>query len=192
MVDLRLHALVPRSRANGPGLRTALWVQGCTLGCPGCCNPGTHAGTGGFVRSVRELADAIRTTAGIEGVTLSGGEPFEQAPALLALLERLRATTTLSLLVFSGYTRAEIEAQPLGPPILALIDVLIAGRFDRARPIGHGLLASGNQRVWLLSDRYQAVDLARVPEAEVQLRSDGSLLWTGIAMPGRGPSEEWP
>ena len=180
-VCLRLHAIAARTRANGPGLRTALWVQGCTLGCPGCCNPGTHAGQGGFVREVRDLSAELAATPDIEGVTISGGEPFAQAPALLVLLERLRAGPGLSALIFSGYTRAEIEAQPLGARILALTDVLIDGRYDRAQPAGPGWRSSANQRVWLLSDRYTEQDIAAVPEAEVLLRPDGSLVLTGIA-----------
>ena len=173
--------MAARTRANGPGLRTALWVQGCTLGCPGCCNPATHARTGGFVRAVGELAAEVGANPDIEGVTISGGEPFEQTPALLALLERLRATTGLSALIFSGYTRAEIATQPLGARALALTDVLIDGRYDRAHPASHGLRASANQRVWLLSDRYTEQDLAAVPEAEILLHPDGSTVLTGIA-----------
>jgi len=182
-VCLRLHAIAARTRANGPGLRTAIWVQGCTLGCPGCCNPRTHASAGGFVREVGELSAEIAATSGIEGVTLSGGEPFEQPCGVLALLERLRAGTTLSVLLFSGYTRAEIEAQPLGPRILALTDVLVDGRYDRTQPAGRALRASANQRVWLLSDRHGEHDIAAVPETEIVLRPDGAMVLTGIAAP---------
>jgi len=178
---LRLHAIVERTRANGPGLRAALWVQGCTLGCPGCCNPGTHARKGGFEREVGELAATLAVAAGLEGVTVSGGEPFEQAPALLAFLRRLRAATPLSVLLFSGFTRAEIEARPLGGDILALADVLVDGRYDARQPLGRGLRASANQRVWRLGDRYAEEELEAVPEAEIVLGPDGSIALTGIA-----------
>ena len=56
---LRLHAFLPRSRANGPGVRAVIWVQGCSLGCPGCFNPQTHAFSGGEVVTVEELFERI-------------------------------------------------------------------------------------------------------------------------------------
>ena len=135
------------------------------------------------MRAVGELAAEVGANPDIEGVTLSGGEPFEQPRGVLALLERLRAGTTLSVLLFSGYTRAEIEGQPLGPRILALTDVLVDGRYDCAQPAGRGLRASANQRVWLTSDRYGERDIAVVPEAEIVLRPDGGMVLTGIAEP---------
>ena len=56
---LRLHAFLPRSRANGPGTRAVIWVQGCSLGCPGCFNPKTHAFSGGEEVPVEELFQRI-------------------------------------------------------------------------------------------------------------------------------------
>ena len=47
MTPAYIHAIEPRSRANGPGVRFVVWLQGCTLGCPGCFNPSTHAAAGG-------------------------------------------------------------------------------------------------------------------------------------------------
>jgi len=96
---MRLHAFEPASRANGPGLRAVLWTQGCTLGCPGCFNPGTHPFDGGEPASVDHIYGQIiaaRARYGIQGVTVSGGEPLQQRHALLALLRRIRADTSLS------------------------------------------------------------------------------------------------
>jgi anaerobic ribonucleoside-triphosphate reductase activating protein len=83
----RVHAVEPRSQANGPGVRFVVWSQGCTLGCPGCFNPGTHpvtaAGAGEWPPG--ELAAAAAAQAGcIEGVTLTGGEPLQQPAAVAA------------------------------------------------------------------------------------------------------------
>jgi anaerobic ribonucleoside-triphosphate reductase activating protein len=128
---LRLHAFIPHSRANGPGCRAVVWVQGCTLGCPGCFNPETHDFHGGQWVGVDELFERIRALQGtIEGITVSGGEPFQQRPALLALLQRVRAETDLSVLVFTGYTWDEIQRFRETAALLSCIDVLIAGRYD--------------------------------------------------------------
>src|SRR5689334_21185334 len=107
----RVHAVEPRSRANGPGARFVVWLQGCTLGCPGCFNPATHEPGGGREVSVAELAAQLAATPGIEGLSLSGGEPMQQPAAAAALLDAARALG-LSTLAFSGYTEDEIRALP--------------------------------------------------------------------------------
>jgi anaerobic ribonucleoside-triphosphate reductase activating protein len=80
-----IHAMEPRSRANGPGVRFVVWFQGCTLGCAGCFNPATHSGSlGASRRSLAELyaeIDLAMIGAPIEGLTLSGGEPMQQIQA---------------------------------------------------------------------------------------------------------------
>lgn len=76
-MTLRLHAFLPRSRANGPGWRSVVWVQGCSLGCPGCFNPQTHNRE--EVGEAVEVAEVMQRilAAGTEGVTVSGGEPLQ-------------------------------------------------------------------------------------------------------------------
>lgn len=196
---ISLHAVLPRTRANGPGVRVAVWFQGCSLGCAGCFNPATHASGGRAQTPVGEIVDRIVAEAdAIEGVTISGGEPFEQPAGLLALVGELRRRAPrLSILVFSGFTRAEIDRQPLGPAILAGIDVLIDGRFVERRPLGRGLRGSSNQRVHLLTGRYSAADIEATPVSEIVIGPDGSATVTGVApvdlagsgRPGRGVLE---
>src|SRR5262245_29198295 len=110
---LRLHAFLPASRANGPGVRAVLWVQGCSLGCPGCFNPLTHPTTGGELVPTDELVRRLTALGDtIEGITVSGGEPLQQRPALLALLRRLRQQTRLSVVLFTGFTWEEVQRFP--------------------------------------------------------------------------------
>ena len=181
--ELALHAIERRSRANGPGVRTVLWVQGCDLGCPGCFNPLTHAREPRDVVASGELLATMRADAeagAIEGITLSGGEPLQQAKAVLALIERVRAETTLSITVFSGYTIDEIRAQPLGPPILALIDVLIDGRYESSRRTGRNLRGSANQRIHVLTERYTLEQIEATPDAEIRIDPSGNVVITGV------------
>jgi anaerobic ribonucleoside-triphosphate reductase activating protein len=181
MNSIRLHATELASRANGPGLRAVLWFQGCTLGCPGCFNPLTHDPQAGTVTDTATLAARLLARPnGIEGMSISGGEPFQQPEALLDLLTRLDGSG-LSRLIFSGYTLREIEAQPLGPAILAHLDVLIAGRYVQTRHDGHALLGSSNQRIHLLTPRHSSADFTRVPGTEVIIHTDGSITLTGIS-----------
>jgi len=178
---IRLHAFEPASRANGPGLRAVVWFQGCTLNCFGCFNPATHELRGGYETDTERLAAEILTQADqIEGISVSGGEPFQQPEALQDLLARL-AGTSLSRLVFSGLTLDEIQALPGGPAILRQSDVLIAGRYVASKHAGHRLLGSANQQIHLLSTRYTRADLAAVPPRELILHRDGTVTVSGFS-----------
>jgi anaerobic ribonucleoside-triphosphate reductase activating protein len=179
-VNLNLHAWEPRSRANGPGVRFVLWFQGCSLGCAGCFNPDTHDAGDRQRRSVDEVMAMIAAARGIEGVTLSGGEPLQQPEAALALLERVKAETSLSTLCFSGYTIEEIRAQPLGERILAQLDVLVDGRYRSGERNGKALRGSANQRIQLLTDRYTLAAVEATPVAEIRIGPDGAVVLTGV------------
>jgi len=180
---VQLHATIERSRANGPGQRFAIWFQGCSLGCPGCFNPATHPAGGADAVAIGDLVDRIAAQGdAIEGVTVSGGEPFEQPEALAALARELRRRAPgLSIVVFSGFTRREIEGQPLGPAILESIDVLVDGRFVERRALGRGLRGSDNQRIHLLTDRYTLAEVEGTPVGEVVIDRDGTVRVTGVA-----------
>jgi anaerobic ribonucleoside-triphosphate reductase activating protein len=169
----RVHAIEPRSRANGPGTRFVVWLQGCTLGCPGCFNPSTHP-TGG-----REVDVTTLDLGDVDGLSLSGGEPMQQPEAALALLDRARAGG-LSTLMFSGYTLEEIRALPLGSEVLARLDVLVDGRYVAAERLATGLRGSANQRIHLLTARYTLADVESTPVAEVRIGPTGEVVLTGV------------
>lgn len=100
---LRLHHYILTTRTEGPGLRAAVWVQGCPNRCAGCMAPDTWSFTDGYEKSVAALAEEILAIPYLEGATFAGGEPFCQAGALANLAGRLRPAG-LSIIVFSGYT----------------------------------------------------------------------------------------
>lgn len=178
---LRVHAFVPFSRANGPGLRAVVWVQGCSLGCPGCYNPQTHPFAGGRLVPVDELVERISNLADrIEGVTISGGEPLQQRQSLLHLLKGLRQGTNLSILVFTGFTWDEVKRMPEAVELLSYVDVLIAGRYEAGRRLVSDLRGSANQTVHFVTDRYEPDDLRTVPVGEVIITQQGELQLTGI------------
>jgi anaerobic ribonucleoside-triphosphate reductase activating protein len=185
---LSVHRFLPHSRANGPGARAVLWCQGCTLGCAGCYNPQTHPSHGGEAVPVAELLARLAALAGeVEGLTVSGGEPLQQAPALLELLRGVRRQTPLSVLVFTGFRWEEVRRLPEAGELLACIDVLIAGRYEAERRLARGLVGSANKTVHLLTDRYALADLEAVPPAEVVITADGEVVLSGID-PVRWPS----
>lgn len=178
---LRLHHFEPASRANGPGVRAVIWVQGCAFGCPGCFNPETHAMRGGEDWPVAKLAERILSLKDqVEGLTISGGEPLYQHRALASLVESLRQKSDLSVLVFTGYDWSELQRLKGIERFLANIDVLLAGRYDASRRVARGLLGSSNKTVHMLTNRYTLDDLQAVPQAEVLLSPDGSVILSGI------------
>lgn len=183
MPALRVHATVARSRANGPGTRFVVWVQGCSLGCVGCFNPTTHAAEAGEEVAVDALLTRIADAAArgeVDGLTVSGGEPLEQAEGVAALLRGARALG-LSTLVFSGFTLDEIRARPGGPDVLAALDVLVDGRYEARARLAEGLRGSSNQRIHALTARHSVAEVEATPVAEIQIGPDGAVVVTGVA-----------
>lgn len=181
--QVNLHAVIERSRANGPGERTVIWFQGCPLACPGCFNPKTHSMGPHLVVPVAELVEDITSRKTIVGISVTGGEPFAQAQALAQLLAGVRRRSDLSVIVFTGYTMKELGRLPGASEALGHIDVLIAGRYVARQRVARGLLGSANQRIHLLSKRYCHEDLQSVPPAEVSIDREGRVLLTGIDLP---------
>ena len=128
---IRLYGTVPDSIVDGPGLRYAVFVQGCSHGCPGCHNPESQSAAGGVVRSIDEVVADIAANKLAQGVTISGGEPFEQAAACAQLARRCRALG-LNVWTYSGYRYEQLEAGVPDEAVRALLDatdVLVDGPF---------------------------------------------------------------
>lgn len=185
MPDLLLNvaAIRPRTRVNGPGWRAAVWVQGCTLRCPGCFNPGTHPHVARTLWDPERLADRL-IDGDTEGISILGGEPFEQAAACAVLARRIQQSGR-TVVTYSGYTAAQLRAATIPEihDLLAATDLLIAGPYLAAlRNDGRGWHGSTNQEFIYLTDRYSPAVLEHLEETPVvELETDGLLLdWTGI------------
>lgn len=185
---LQIHAWLPAvHEALGPGLRAVVWVQGCSLHCPGCMVPETWPTTGGEWVDPVHLAQAILQRADVEGVTISGGEPTEQAAAVAQLLARVKAAGK-NTWVYSGYTLEELVARqdPATDEMLTLTDVLVDGRYELAQAGTFRWRGSANQRIIRLTD---VISLDRIAEnessrIEITLNHQGELLVIGIPPPG--------
>lgn len=134
MMNLNIAGFENGSIVDGPGIRFALFVQGCPHHCKGCHNPETwEFGTGKDI-SVREIADEIISNPLIDGVTYSGGEPFAQAAALCELTDIIRAERKdLDIMCYSGYTFERLIAQASSEnhfaELLGRLDYLVDGPF---------------------------------------------------------------
>jgi len=136
----------------GFGTRASIWLQGCTLACPGCASLDTWDANGGTAWTVHNIVDAVHREVGsLAGLTITGGEPFQQPGALLALLQELRngMPEEFDVLCFSGYRIETLKAK--FPHHLDLIDVIVDGRYHVDEPTDLPLRGSANQRLHALS-----------------------------------------
>lgn len=179
---LRVATIVDDTCAEGPGRRFAVWVAGCSLRCPGCCNPDMFDARRGEPMAIGAIALGIPPT--VEGISLLGGEPFEQAAGCAALARTAKARG-LTVMVFTGYTRAELAERPDAGELLAHVDLLVDGRYDRTRPepappVGRRWIGSANQVMHHLTDAY-APDDPRLREPNtIEIRwSAGQLTING-------------
>jgi anaerobic ribonucleoside-triphosphate reductase activating protein len=183
-VTLTVAHRVARTEAEGPGERYALWLQGCPMRCPGCCNQEMLPFAGGSQMSVEEILGEID---GVEGITLLGGEPFAQAEAAAVLCERVRERA-LSVMVFSGYTLDEIAELPGPGPgrLLRACDLLVDGRYEATQPEARRRwIGSTNQVMHFLSDRYQPSEPRFTAPNSVELRlQGGELMVNGFPVAG--------
>lgn len=158
MADLTINlgAWQARSRANGPGTRAVLWLQGCKKRCLGCVNQNLLPLEKRAEVPVRRIADKVLSDPDIEGVTYTGGEPMLQAAALAELSELIRAGG-LSVFIYTGYTIEELRSwrEHCIDRLLALTDILVDGPFVRERAARRRWRGSDNQRVHFLTDRYR-------------------------------------
>ena len=177
---LNLAAFLPHSRANGPGLRSVLWVQGCSLRCAGCFNPDFQPFAGGYKSTVDEVIALLLAQPDSEGVSFSGGEPFTQAAALAEVAEAVRAAGK-GVMIFTGYEAATLRASrnPGMQRLLAAADLLAAGPYRRDLPQRHPLLASTNQELLYLTERYRSVELGP-RRSEFRIGADGGVSVTGF------------
>lgn len=178
---LTIHNFLPSSLSNGPGRRAVVWVQGCTLACPGCFNPDTHSNNQGTMISVDALSEEIIAHKDqLEGLTISGGEPLQQAKPLAGLLHKIRELSSLSIVLFTGYTWNQIPNIPGGSEVLKYCDVVLAGRYNQSLRVASGLLGSSNKTFHFITSRYSLVDLQSVPESEIIIEPSGDILLSGI------------
>lgn len=151
MSDIRVSGIVNDSIVDGPGLRLAIFTQGCLHHCEGCHNPQTHDLTGGSWRNVSDICAMMDQNPLCAGITFSGGEPLLQ-PKPLFLLAQYAHEKGKNVWLFSGYTWEEIVQQiHENPDIASLmeqIDVLVDGRFELSkRDLTLWFRGSSNQRI---------------------------------------------
>ena len=176
------------THALGPGLRSAIWVQGCPIHCKGCIAPAWIPFTTAQLMTPEEAADRLLTNPMIEGITISGGEPTSQAIELAKMIRIVRQRKELHIICFSGYTYEQLLKWPeeIGvKDLLSQIDLLIDGPYIQNLNQSTTFAGSSNQRQITLSTRpVPAGDTWSQRKLEVHIR-DGNVLTVGV------PPKDW-
>jgi anaerobic ribonucleoside-triphosphate reductase activating protein len=177
----------------GPGRRLGIWLQGCSIRCSGCISSDTWAARKPDLE-VLELVERLRPwLQECDGVTVSGGEPFEQPEALGELLRVLRKSKDTNILLFSGRPLEQLRAHPLIRE--GLIDCLISDPFDFRSPQTKYLRGSDNQRMSLFTARGEEVFSGldrQTTKADRRLDvmfDKGGVVWLA-GIPARGDMEK--
>ena len=175
---IRLHTTAAPIYTLGPYARFGVWVQGCTRSCPGCVTPDSQPLTGGIEEEVEVLARRILQNPGLEGLTISGGEPFLQEDALCELIRIVRQSAPLGVILYTGYLFEEISSRPL----TALCDAIIDGLYVDELNDGGSMRGSSNQRLILLTSRYEGlIPFGTLPrKTELVASCDGGLAQVGV------------
>ncbi|MFE7622979.1 4Fe-4S single cluster domain-containing protein [Streptomyces sp. NPDC057509] len=177
------------TEALGPGVRSALWVQGCPFSCAGCMAPDWIPFRPARQAEPGDLARELLADPRVTGLTFSGGEPMAQAAGLAEVARRAREIRDVSVICFTGHRLERLRSRPPGPGVAALlaaVDVLIDGVYVAALDDGRGLRGSSNQRVHHLTGRLagSGYDFAhRARSAEIAVNGPEALL---IGVPPRG------
>lgn len=138
----------------GPGRRAGVWTQGCTLHCPGCLSRDTWEADPGTAVPVAAVLGWLRSLGPVDGVTISGGEPFQQPEALRELLTGIRscAPARSDILVYSGYAFSRLTRSVRSRELLKLCDAVVTGPYIQHLNNGEPWKGSANQRIVAVSD----------------------------------------
>ncbi len=174
----------------GYGKRIGIWFQGCSIRCAGCINRDTWPAQAGFGTTVESLYRSLGAWLDLaDGLTISGGEPFDQAEAVSELVDMVRERLVGDILVYSGYSYDRLLLDY--PELVEKLDVLITEPYNPQAGQSLFLRGSDNQRVFLLSplarQRYPLdIDTRRWEgDRKMDIVVDGDNVWlAGIPKPG--------
>lgn len=184
MKTINYSHFVTNTEFLGPYRRSVLWVQKCCFSCEGCIAPEMQK-DGGHFSDTKTLANILLSDSTTEGITISGGEPFLQADALLEMINIMKNRRDIGVIIYSGFTLDELRAKSDSAvdKLLSVTDILIDGRYEKNLDDGIAYRGSSNQRIICLSDRYKKVsevyygNFARKTELRID---NGHIVLVGV------------
>lgn len=133
----------------GPGKRLGIWVQGCSIHCKDCINKSTWSMKSGKKLHLLDIYNMVKIICkDYDGITITGGEPFDQYPQLMAFAYLIKKKTELNILCYTGYYLHELEQKFPDKAFYSGIDFLIDGRYEKDLISSNSLKGSGNQSIY--------------------------------------------
>lgn len=162
MKQLQVAGFLEHSTVNGEGFRSVLFLSGCPHHCVGCHNlEMQNKNYGELITYNLIFARIEKVLPLIDGLTLSGGEPFNQAESLIPFLKYIKENWHLSIWCYTGYTYEQLLENPIYKELLTYIDVLIDGPFIEAlKDPNLKYRGSSNQRILHLEELTKSQTLA--------------------------------
>ena len=188
-MDIRINLVHYPLYVLGPNRRIGIWTQGCSFGCKGCISQHTWEKEGGVLYDVEALVKEVLES-DTKRVTITGGEPFEQAVALKALLIELRDRGIDDILLYSGFSYRYLQQN--FQDILKFIDVLVVGLFEIDKPTEFAYKGSENQEMIILNRNLKEEYLTykQKRDRELQVINNNGIFVLGIPKIGEEMDEK--
>jgi len=181
---LNIAAYTVGTHVLGPGYRSAVWVMGCPMHCKGCIAKDWIPNRKSILISPQKLAEILLKDPKVNGLTISGGEPFQQAQSLVELVRQMKKTREIDIICFSGHTLSHLQNDLLlegAQELLSLVDVLIDGPYIEEKNDGIGLRGSSNQQIHFLTNRWVGYPFDKVQRSiEIRFAENNELFLVGI------------
>lgn len=174
-----------RTKTLGPGTRCGVWMQGCKKRCKGCINPEGQDPSGGYEVDVEELVNRVLQYEEINGVTISGGEPFLQYNELFSFIRRIKELSDLDIMLFSGYQLEELKKRyPDCMDMMKLVDIFIDGEYIEEKNDDSAYKGSSNQNIYYFTDKYKEqsgkIEISKTRNFSFDIKEDGEIFFIGI------------
>jgi anaerobic ribonucleoside-triphosphate reductase activating protein len=169
----------------GEGKRIGIWVQGCSLACRECVNQTLWDQIGGKSIPVMDVFNWIlEVNTDYDGITLTGGEPFQQYVQLIAFLHLVKTRTRLSVHCYSGYYLHELEELFPDRLFLKYLDILVDGRFEADLYDSSNIRGSSNQNIYrIVNSQVEKVEAIRGSKKwSVRVTNDNRIYMAGIPL----------
>jgi anaerobic ribonucleoside-triphosphate reductase activating protein len=171
---LKINNFIEETKVEGPFIRSALWLQGCSILCEDCCNQHMQNFDEGTKTTIEKLYESILSAKAenneIEGLTILGGEPLDQAKSLKKLLKTVKEKiTNYGIILFTGYNWEEVQNDKEKAETAKLCDLLIAGPYNKSlKSASRRWIGSDNQTAVFVTDRY-AKSLTPWPKGVIEI-----------------------
>ena len=182
MCKICINRIEKSTRVEGFGTRYCIWVQGCSIRCKGCANREMWETTGGETYSVNDIIKDIECLGEkIEGITVLGGEPFDQPKGLYELTRKCQERG-YTVILFTGFLYEGLLEQKEKRNILEYTDLLIDGPYvEEKKDFSRPWVGSANQRYIFLSARYSERDLKGIKnKLEIRISEKGNIMINGM------------